>query len=60
MARPEWLSETEYRADLDRLLMEQCAADPALQAAVRKLVEARNPDLVARYRELLRRQEWGE
>jgi hypothetical protein len=60
----EWLSKAEREAEMDRVMEEQFRDDPIIQAAVYAAVyaevERRYPELVARYRERMRRAEWDE
>jgi hypothetical protein len=57
MDRP---SKAEREAEMARVMEEQYRADPLIQQAVYAEVGRRYPDLVARYRERMRRSEWDE
>jgi hypothetical protein len=56
----DWPSKAEREAEMARVMEEEYARDPLIQQVVYAEVERRHPELVARYRERMRRAEWNE
>jgi hypothetical protein len=53
------MSEEEYGRELRRVLAEEYGRDPWVRLAALEWLEARNPDLVARWRERRTAEEWS-